>query len=127
MQVSSETVPAGAHRDRTEIPGTIEFAVHVIAADEATVVQVHGDLDCYSAPQLRTVLTELADGPRRVIVDVAGSTFIDSTGLGVLVGSLKRLEQRGGHMVLRSPSPLTARLFEVTGVNKLFEIADAEV
>jgi anti-sigma B factor antagonist len=122
MLMSSDMVAGGARRDRTTIPGAIEFAVSVTALDGATVVHVNGDLDCYSAPQLRTVLVELADGPRRVIVDVAGSTFIDSTGLGVLVGGLKRLREQGGHMVLRSPTPMTARLFEVTGVSKLFEI-----
>jgi anti-sigma B factor antagonist len=122
MLMSSDMVAGGARRDRTTIPGAIEFAVSVTALDDATVVHVNGDLDCYSAPQLRTVLVELADGPRRVIVDVAGSTFIDSTGLGVLVGGLKRLREHGGHMVLRSPTPMTARLFEVTGVGKLFEI-----
>jgi anti-sigma B factor antagonist len=119
----SDTASAGAQRDRTAIPGTIEFAVRVIEAGEVTIVDVRGDLDCYTAPQLRTVLVELADGPRRVVLDVGSSTFIDSTGLGVLVGALKRLRQQGGDMVLRSPSPMTARLFEVTGMSKLFEIA----
>ncbi len=120
--MASETVPLSAQRDRTAIPGAIEFTVAVTAADDATVVYVQGDLDCYTAPRLRTVLLELADGPRRVVVDVAGSTFIDSTGLGVLVGGLKRLREQGGDLVLRSPTPTTARLFEVTGVHKLFEI-----
>lgn len=92
-------------------------------APDGTVVEVRGDLDCYTAPELRAVLVELADGPRRVILDVAGSDFIDSTGLGVLVGGLQRLRQQGGDMVIRSPSPRTARLFEVTGVVKLFEVA----
>jgi anti-sigma B factor antagonist len=119
-----DTAPAGAHRDRSAIPGTIDFAVSVQFSDETTVVDVRGDLDCYTAPQLRAVLVELADGPRKVVLDVGGSTFIDSTGLGVLVGALKRLRQKGGDMALRSLTPTTERLFEVTGVSQLFEIAD---
>lgn len=121
--MSSETIPVGAQRDRRTIPGALEFGVAVSAVEGGTVVQVRGDLDCYTAPQLRNVLLELADGPRRVIVDVGGSNFIDSTGLGVLVGGLKRLRQQGGDMVLRAPSPSTTRLFEVTGMTRLFEIA----
>ena len=121
--MSSDTVPPGARRDRTTIPGAIGLAVSVAEVVDETVVRVEGDLDCYSAPQLRAVLLELAEGPRRVVVDVSGSTFIDSTGLGVLVGGLKRLREQGGHLALRSPSPTTARLFEVTGVSKLFDIA----
>ena len=119
-----EAAPAGAHRDRTAIPGTIDFVVSVRVAEEVTVVDVQGDLDCYTAPKLRAVLVELADGPRRVVLDVGGSTFIDSTGLGVLVGALKRLRQQGGDMALQSLTPTTERLFEVTGVSKLFQIAD---
>jgi anti-sigma B factor antagonist len=108
--------------NRTTVPGYLGFDVSVIAAEEATVVEVRGDLDCYTAPKLRAVLLELADGPRNVILDVGSSDFIDSTGLGVLVGGLKRFRQQGGDMVVRSPSPMTARLFEVTGVNKLFQL-----
>jgi anti-sigma B factor antagonist len=121
--MTSDVASVAAQRDRTAIPGAIEFAVSVHADDAVTVVDVRGDLDCYTAPQLRAVLVELADGPRHVVLDVSSSTFIDSTGLGVLVGGLKRLRQQGGDMVLRSPGPRTLRLFEVTGVHKLFEIA----
>ena len=106
--------------NRTTVPGYLDFAVSVSAAEDATVVGVRGDLDCHTAPQLRAVLLALADGPRTVIVDVGRSDFIDSTGLGVLVGGLKHLRQQGGDMAVRSPSPTTARMFEVTGVGKLF-------
>ena len=111
--------------NRTAVPGYLDFAVAVSADEDATVVEVRGDLDCYTAPKLRAVLLELADRPRKVILDVGSSDFIDSTGLGVLVGGLKRFRQQGGDMVVRSPSPTTTRLFEVTGVIKLFEPASA--
>lgn len=109
--------------NRTTVPGYLDFAVSVIAAEDATVVEVRGDLDCYTAPKLRAVLVDLADGPRKVILDVGSTDFIDSTGLGVLVGGLKRFRQQGGDMVVRSPNAMTARLFEVTGVIKLIEVA----
>lgn len=108
---------------RTHVPGYLDFAVSVHTDGDATVVEVSGDLDCYTAPKLRAVLVELADGPRTVILDVAKTDFIDSTGLGVLVGGLQRFRQQGGDMAVRSPSPMTARLFEVTGVSKLFTVA----
>jgi anti-sigma B factor antagonist len=107
----------------TSVPGYLDFAVSVIPADDVTVVEVQGDLDCYTAPKLRAVLVELADGPRTVVLDVGRSQFIDSTGLGVLVGGLKRFREQGGDLVVRSPSPMTTRLFEVTGVSRLFEVA----
>lgn len=103
-------------------PGYLDFVVSVDADDGATVVKVSGDLDCFSSPRLRAVLVELADGPRTVILDVADTDFIDSTGLGVVVGGLNRFRQQGGDMVLRSPSPMATRLFEVTGVIKLLKV-----
>lgn len=109
--------------DRVGVAGYVDFAVSVSAVDGVTVVHVSGDLDCFSAPRLRAALTELVDDvPRQVILDVADTHFIDSTGLGVLVGGAKRVRQSGGDLVLRSPSASTRRLLEITGVTRLFEI-----
>jgi anti-sigma B factor antagonist len=120
---SGETSPQITGPGRTEVPGYVDFELSVHDDDGVTVVRVSGDLDCYSAPQLRAALSTLvADGHRLVVVDVGGTNFIDSTGLGVLVGGVRRLREGGGNMVLRSPSALTRKLFEITGVAKLFEI-----
>jgi anti-sigma B factor antagonist len=109
--------------DRSAVPGYLGFDVSVSHADGVAIVQVTGDLDCYTAPQLREALLGLiAEGSNQVILDVGQSSFIDSTGLGVLVGGLRRFRQEGGDMVLRSPTSTTIALLEVTGVIKLFEI-----
>lgn len=109
--------------DRTTVPGYLDFDVSVSHVDGVAVVEVTGDLDCYTAPQLRDALLQLvADGSTEVVLDVGRCSFIDSTGLGVLVGGLRRLRQDGGDMVLRAPTPTTVTLLEVTGVIKLFEI-----
>jgi anti-sigma B factor antagonist len=118
-----ESVPTGSKVGRSSVPGHLEFDVSVDVTADVTVVSVVGDLDCHTAPKLRAVLVELAEEPRRVVLDVGNSDFIDSTGLGVLVGGVKRFRQQGGDMVLRSLTPTTARLFEITGVIKLFETA----
>jgi anti-sigma B factor antagonist len=121
--MGSELLSGMAGSDRTGVPGYTDFSVTVDAVEDPAVVQVTGDLDCYTAPRLRAALLELvADEPRRVILDLTDSTFIDSTGLGVLVGGLNRFRKHGGDMVLRAPSPTTIRLFEVTGMTKLFQI-----
>ena len=110
--------------DRSTVPGYIGFEISVSRADGVVIVQVVGDLDCYTAPELRAVLLGLvADGSNEVVLDVGQSSFIDSTGLSVLVGGLRRLRQEGGDMVLRAPTPATIALLEITGVIKLFEIA----
>ena len=119
----SETSQPLTGSGRTDVPGCIDFGLSVSTEDGATIVRVSGDLDCYSAPQLRAaLLTLVADGPRQVVVDVGETNFIDSTGLGVLVGGVRRVREGGGDMVLRSPNALTRRLFEIAGVTKLFEV-----
>jgi anti-sigma B factor antagonist len=52
-------------------------------------------------------------------------TFIDSTGLGVIVGTLKRLREGGGDLVLRSPSRSTRKVLEITGLTRIVEIVEA--
>jgi anti-sigma B factor antagonist len=119
---SGETSPRTGS-GRTDVPGFVDFGLSVHDDDGVTVVRVTGDLDCYSAPQLRAMLwTLVADGHRQVVVDIGGTNFIDSTGLGVLVGGVRRLREGGGNLVLRSPNAVTRRLFEITGVAKLLEI-----
>jgi anti-sigma B factor antagonist len=119
----SEASQDSTRPSRTDVPGYMDFRLSVSADDGVAIVSVTGDLDCYSAPQLRAALSTLVeDGSRHVVVDVGGTNFIDSTGLGVLVGGVRRLREAGGDMVLRSPNAITRRLFEITGVTKLFEI-----
>ena len=111
-------------RDASGVPGYLDFAVSVVTVDGAATVRVTGDLDCYPAPQLRSArLALVADGPRYVTLDIAGTQFVDSTGLSVLVGGLKRFRDQGGTMVLKAPSPATLKLFEITGLQSVFEVA----
>ena len=104
------------------VPGYLDFAMSVIPAEDVTVVEVQGDLDCYTAPKLRAVLVELADGPRTVILDVGRSQFIDSTGLGVLVLATKRAIDRDVRLVLHSPSERVQQLLELTGLDKVLVV-----
>ena len=112
------------HPGASGVPGYIDFSVSVMSVDGMATVRVDGDLDCYTAPQLRSALLALVeDGTREVTLDVGGTQFMDSTGLSVLVGGLKRLRESGGNLVLKAPSPATLRLFEVTGLSTVFDIA----
>ncbi len=125
MVVRSDSISAVKQRpDTSGVPGYLDFSVSVMAVDGAATVRVTGDLDCYTAPQLRSALLDLVeDGTREVTLDVGATQFMDSTGLSVLVGGLKRLRENGGTMVLRAPTPATLRLFEVTGLQSVFDIA----
>ena len=72
--------------------GLMELSLATRTVGEHTVLEVGGEVDVYTAPRLRERLLELIDGgARHVVVDLGRVDFLDSTGLGVLVGALKRL------------------------------------
>jgi anti-sigma B factor antagonist len=109
----------------SEQPAGEGFRISV--GDDAGVptVAVEGEVDVATAPALRDELYRLSeDGTSRVVVDLAGMDFIDSTGLGVFVGALKRARERGGGVELRGLKPSARKVFEITGLDSAFTITD---
>lgn len=103
------------------IPG---FGLDVTQGAADAVVRLTGELDVATAPQLSGELLGLIErGIRSVTVDLAKLEFIDSTGLSVLVSSLKRLRENGGDLTVRSPSPSAKKVFEITGLTHIFAIS----
>ena len=103
-------------------PGELQVMVSGVEPDYE--VRLLGELDMSTAPQLREELLRLAaDGATMVTVDLSELAFVDSTGLSVLITGLKRLRQQGGEMALRSPTPGTRRLLEITGLTEVFSIS----
>lgn len=90
---------------------------------EGKVLSVTGDVDLFTAPHLRQAITEmLEEGAKLITVDLSRVGFLDSTGLGVLVGSLKRVREEGGELVLVGPQAPVARVLSVTGLDKVFSV-----
>lgn len=88
-----------------------------------TVVHVSGEIDVYTVPALRERLdAEIEQGHHDLVVDLGGVTFMDSTGLGVLVGRLKLIRGVGGTMRLVSDHDRVLKVFTITGLDKVFEI-----
>jgi anti-sigma B factor antagonist len=94
----------------------------VEVAGETAVLAITGEVDMASAPGLRDQLQRL--GARNVVIDLSGVTFIDSTGLGVLVTALKRAREAGGQLTLRSPTRATRRVLDITGLSQLVPVED---
>lgn len=91
--------------------------------NEYTVVTVGGEVDVYTAPKLRDLLSEILDGDcDKLCVDLTGVQFLDSTGLGVLVGTMRRIEERDGSMVVICERPHLLKVFEITGLSTWFDI-----
>jgi anti-sigma B factor antagonist len=68
--------------------------------DDSMVITVNGDLDLVSSPQLDACLTEVQDGHDRIILDLSGVDFLDTSALSVIVGHWKTVESRGGMLGL---------------------------
>ena len=97
---------------------------------DCAVLQVTGEVDVYTVPTLREQIQELAaKGAVHLIADLGQVDFIDSTGLGALVGGVKRLREDGGSLALVISTPRILRIFQITGLTKALatqpSVADA--
>lgn len=91
--------------------------------DGLTVITVTGEIDVYSAPALREKFISLVEqGKYFLIVDLERVQFLDSTGLGVLIGGLRRVRARDGFLDLVCTQPRMLRIFQLTGLTKIFTI-----
>ncbi|MFA5802515.1 MAG: STAS domain-containing protein [Thermoleophilia bacterium] len=91
--------------------------------DGVVIIEVAGELDLYTAPSLKeTLLAALEGDTLKVLIDMTGVHFIDSSALGVLIGGVKRLKPKGGKMVLVSVDENVNWIFQITGLNSVFDI-----
>ena len=88
----------------------------------ATVLVLRGDLDLSTAGQLRDALVEVIDDGARTVIDLEAVDFLDSAGLGILVGGLKRARTHGGELELVCSSHGVLKPIEITGLDRVFTI-----
>src|SRR4051794_26949977 len=101
-----------------------EFSLTTDSIDEQRhVVAVSGEIDLFTAPELKSALGEaLESGHTRIVVDLTNTSFLDSTALGVLIGAVKRLRSRDGVLTIVNTDPNIAKTFEITGLDQIFTI-----
>ena len=91
--------------------------------DDAYVISLAGEVDLYTAPEFKQQLLDvISQGGKNVVVDFTNTTFIDSTTLGVLVGGVKRLRPAGGSLTLVCTDANICKIFEITGLDRVFTI-----
>ncbi len=104
----------------------MDVSVQVDELEGWAVVRLGGDLDIATAPRLRERLVALmAEGRTRLVLDLDGLGFLDSTGLGLVVALLKRARGLGGDLRLVCTQPAVRRLFELTALDRTLPLADS--
>ena len=101
----------------------MEVSVSRPAADDVPVVAVSGEVDVYSAPELKQSLTGLLHaGAKSVVVDLTEVAFLDSTGLGALVEVRAAASESGGALPIVCSQERILKLFTITGLDGVFSI-----
>ncbi|HEX9505307.1 MAG TPA: STAS domain-containing protein [Acidimicrobiia bacterium] len=111
---------------RGPVPTTIEVLSEAEAGGTSATVVIRGEIDVATSPRLRSTITALlAEGVAGLTIDFSGVSFIDSSGLGVLVGALKRVrETPGGSLQVVGATDFVRKIFEITGLHTLFLVDD---
>ncbi len=110
-------------------PDALDFSVTPRPfAEGLACVDVVGELDTLTSPTLKNVLYELiAEQKYHIVLDFTRLRYIDSSGMGVLIGALKRVSEHGGRIILICPSARIQKLFNITGLSRVFEMHPTEV
>jgi anti-sigma B factor antagonist len=103
----------------------MEIEIRAGEGGAATVIAAHGELDVLTAASLRTAVGDVIDGGRaHLVLDASGITFMDSTGIGVLVIALRRTRALDGSFAIAGVQGRALRTFEMTGLARVFTLYD---
>ena len=89
-----------------------------------------GEIDLYTAPRLQSELAEVianAAPASKIVVDMSGVEFCDSTGMNILLSCLRQVRERGGELELAAPRPAVMKILQVTALDSVFTIVPAPV
>ncbi|MBO0692939.1 MAG: STAS domain-containing protein [Acidimicrobiaceae bacterium] len=90
---------------------------------DVVVCRAFGELEAFTVSRMREALAQLAASPR-LIIDLSGVTFVDSAGLGALIGGIRRTRELGGDVAVACDRPVLIRLLRTTGFDRIVELAE---
>jgi anti-sigma B factor antagonist len=100
--------------------GSLNFRYEDLGANSVHVIILEGELDAYSSPRLRELLTALIDGGSTwIVIDCSLLNYVDSSGLGALVAGLKHISDNAGMLALAQANDDVRRVLQVTGLDRL--------
>lgn len=87
------------------------------------VIKLEGEVDIYTCPQLKETLLRLIDeGEYHIVIDMQKVPYIDSAGLGVLVGARRRVGEHDGSIAIVNPNPSVYKVLEITRLTRIFDV-----
>lgn len=95
--------------------------IHIDLEAGYTVCRPVGELDAFTVSQFRQTLAELASSPR-LLIDLTGVPFVDSAGLGALIGGIRRVRELGGDVAVACPRATLTRLLRTTGFDRIVTV-----
>jgi anti-sigma B factor antagonist len=103
---------------------TRDLEINIVRNGACSVVHVSGDIDLKSSPELRSAVLELFEkrGQERVILDLAGVHYLDSSGIASLVEGLQQAKKRNARFILCNLNEAPRHVLELTRLSKVFEI-----
>jgi anti-sigma B factor antagonist len=104
----------------------VELKVTSQPQGDLVVMSVQGEIDLYTVPRLqRELASVLAGGAAvRLVVDLSGVDFCDSTGVNVLLAAHRQAREKGGDLELAAPRPAVKKILQVTGLETVFTVRD---
>ena len=99
--------------------------ISIDRVDDHVVCRPVGELDAFTVGHFRESLSELGGG-ERVLIDLSGVPFLDSAGLGALIGGVRRAREGGGDVAVYGARPAVARLLHTTGFDRVASVSESE-
>ena len=101
----------------------MDLEINVRSEKNVPVIELNGEVDAYTSARFRETMIELIEnGAASLIISMDRVDYIDSSGLGALVGGLKRASERQGRIVIVCSNPQVKKVFEITGLERVFSL-----
>lgn len=105
----------------------MEMIIKLRERGDVAILDFEGELDTYSCQEVRDSITRLIEeGKKQILIDMAGVEYIDSAGLGTLVGGLKRAVENDRLLKIVHPNEQIQKVLHITGLVRVFEQFDCE-
>ncbi len=101
-----------------------DLSVRIRREGAAAVLETEGEITVFSSPELRGHIRAAAAGADRLVIDLSGTPYVDSSGVATLVEGLQIVQAEGGTMVLAGMSDRVRGVFEIARLDTVFEVAD---